>query len=303
MASAFLVLVPLVPFALVRAVELASAPAAAIPVPEITTLPISSPLGALADPDGEGPSSLLPGPALREASRKWKWQPLEAPGWKMLTSDHFVVRGNAPLKNLRECAACMESFLEAMRRALGGSPARAPFSVRVFAAARDFRLYATLAGAPNAESFYDPRTAEMVICLDPPREPLWLQKTLAHELTHVYMDRVWDRTGPLWFAEGLAEYFAGFQVRDGRVLPGAVDREALRRLRERGPMPLEKFLRLGRDDFYGESFPYLYAQAWSLVHYLFSRKDGVVDLLLRGGTMGDVEEVEKGWLEHLEKLE
>lgn len=40
------------------------------------------------------------------------------------------------------------------------------------------------------------------------------------------MDRVWKRTGPLWFAEGVAEYFANFSVRDGRAVPGAVDHRA-----------------------------------------------------------------------------
>jgi len=210
--------------------------------------------------------------------------------------------GGAGLEDLRESAACLEAFLEALRGSLGGEMPASGFSARIFASARDFRLYATLAGAPNAESFYDPRTGEMVLCLDPPRGTPWLHKTLAHELSHLYMDRVWGRTDPLWFAEGLAEYFASFQVRENRVRPGAVDPEALRRLRERGPLPLGEFLRLGRDELYGESFPYHYAQAWSLVHYLFSRGDGLVDLLLRGGRLENVERLEGEWREYLKKL-
>ncbi len=303
MVSALMLLVPLAPYALFRAGEPTVGSAAAVPTSETPTLPICCcPLGALAVPDGKGPSPSLPPAALREASRRWKWKNLEAPGWRMISSDRFALRGDVPLEDLRECAACLESFLDAIREALGGPPPESPFSVRVFASARDFRLYATLAGAPNAESFYDPRTAEMVICLDPPRGKQWLHKTLAHELTHVYMDRVWDRREPLWFAEGVAEYFAGFQVRGGKVIAGAVDREALRRLRERGPLPLADFLRLGRDELYGESFPFYYAQAWSLAHYLFSRGDGVIDLLLRGGRLEKIEELEKGWLEHLERM-
>jgi len=303
MVSAFLILIPLAPFAALRACEASVAPALAPLEPEPLILPICcSPLWALADPDGEGPSPPVPGPALREASRRWKWKALEAPGWKILLSDHFAVRGDPPLEDLRESAACMEAFFESMRRSLGGDPPREALCVRIFAAARDFRLYATLAGAPNAESFYDPRTREVVLCLDPPRGPAWLRKTLAHELTHLYMDRVWGRTDPLWFAEGMAEYFAGFQVLEGRVRPGKVDPDALRRLREKGPMPLPEFLRLGRDELYGESFPFLYAQAWSFVHYLFSRGDGLVDLLLRGGKLEDVDALEKGWLEYVKSL-
>ncbi len=303
MSGIFLVLVPLAPYGILRACEPAEAPAVTCREAERLALPICcSPLGALAGPDGEGPSPSLPGPALREASRRWKWKALEAPGWRMLVSDHFTARGDVPLEDLRESAACMEAFLESMRGSLGGDLPGAPLSVRVFAAARDFRLYAALAGAPNAESFYDPRTGEMVLCLDPPRGPQWLRKTLAHELAHLYMDRVWGRTEPLWFAEGLAEYFASFQVREGRVRPGAVDPEALRRLREREPLPLEKFLRLGRDELYGESFPFHYAQAWSFVHYLFSREDGLVDLLLRGGQLKDIGPLERGWREYVKSM-
>ena len=57
-----------------------------------------------------------------------------------------------------------------------------------------------------------------MVCLEGDPSPAWLQKTLAHEFAHEYMDRVWKRTDPLWFAEGVAEYFANFAVRDGRLV-------------------------------------------------------------------------------------
>ena len=83
-------------------------------------------------PDRFPPGFRLPGPALREASRHWKWKVLEAPAWKMLTSDHFVVRCDAPIEDLRESAACMEAFLGALRRSLGGDLPEARLSVRIF---------------------------------------------------------------------------------------------------------------------------------------------------------------------------
>lgn len=300
MVSAFLFLVPMTPLGLMLAGEAIGRSPSAPVDPEPLVLPICcSPLGALAAPDGGGPLPPPPGPAWRKSARRWPWEPLEIPAWKMLTSDHFMVRGDVPLDDLREAACCLEAFLEAMQEVLGGTPPASTHSIRIFARERDFRLYASLAGAPNAESFYDPRTAEMVLCLDPPRGPAWLYRTLAHELTHLYMDRVWGRTEPLWFAEGLAEYFAGFEVREGRVRPGALDREALRRLREREPRPLRKFFQISREELYGESFPYHYAQAWSFVHYLASRRDGLIDLLLRGGSLEDPEGLEKGWKEYV----
>ena len=44
------------------------------------------------------------------------------------------------------------------------------------------------------------------------------------------------------------------------------------------------------------------AHAWSFVHYLFARNDGLIDLLLRGSEPPNVEELEKGWRKHLTEL-
>ncbi len=299
MVSAFLALVPMVPYA---ALEFSASPfPPAVQEPAEAPRPLC-PTGAPAGPEPGGPSPLSPR-AVREASRRWEWKSLESPGWKILMADHAVVRGDAPLDGLRTTAACLEEFRRMMRASIGGDDSGIMFSARVFADPRDFRRYAALRGAANAESFYDPAASELVICLDRKAGADWLQRTLAHEFAHAYMDRVWKRTGPLWFAEGMAEYFARFTVRNGRAVPGDVDRPALLLLRLGEPSPLARFLDLGRDEMYGPSFPTHYAQAWSFVHYLFTRNDGLIDLLLRGGSLENVEELEKGWKEHLERLD
>jgi hypothetical protein len=302
MTSAFLFLVPLAPYAAFRLTDFQPAPAAAAAAQGAIDSPLHPP-GAPDRPDAGGPPSPLSDRAIRAVSRGWEWKPLESPGWKLLMADHFVLRGDVPLDDLRAAGACLEEFFRTLQARVGGDASGLMFSVRVFADLRDFRLYATLAGAPNAESFYDPRSAEVVVCLDRVRGRDALQRTLAHEFTHEYMDRVWHCTAPLWFAEGMAEYFSNFQVRDNAVQPGAIDRPALLRLRLDEPVPLKKFLKLDRSDFYGPEFPLLYAQAWSFVHYLFAQKKGVVDLLLRGEPLEDVEELEKGWTGYLKALE
>src|SRR6185295_6305793 len=300
MVSAFLFLLPLVPYAAFRAGETRPGPLFPAPDPAAPLPP--PPFACVAASDGESPPSPFSARAVREASRGWEWKNLETPGWKLLMTPSFVVRGDVPIDDLRTVGAHLEEFLRMAHAALGGDDSGLMFSARVFSSARDFRRYATRSGAWNAESFYDPRSAELVICLDGDPTPAWLQKTLAHEFAHEYMDRVWKRTDPLWLAEGVAEYFANFVVRDGRAQPGAVDRRAVLLLQFDEPMPLEKFLRLGRDEMYGTLFARHYAQAWSFVHYLFTRNDGVIDLLLRGAQPPNVEELEKGWRRHLQDL-
>lgn len=304
MTSVLLWAVPMVPYA---ALQLSALPGP----PVFTGVPPAAPAGPLhppstsgapVRPDAGGPTSPLSPRAVREASRRWPWRPLETPGWKILVADHVVVRGDAPVDVLRTSAAYLEAFHGMLSDRLGGDSAGIMFSARVFADPEAFRRYAALRGAPNAESFYDPRTSELVVCHDRARGEGWLQKTLSHEFTHAYMDRVWKITRPLWLCEGMAEYFSTFTVRDGRLTPGAVDRRTLLLLRLGDPLPLRRFLALPREEMYGPSFPIHYAQAWSLVHYLMSREDGVVDLLLRGGGLEEVERLDKAWREYLEKL-
>jgi len=302
MVSAFLFLLPLVPYATFRAGEPPSRPLLAGPDPVLPP----PPFGCRVDPApaaGDASPSPFSPRRVRDVSRDWEWKSLETPHWKLLMTPSFVVRGDVPVQDLRTIGAALEEFLRMAKGALGGDCEGLKFSARAFATLRDFRRYATRAGASNAESFYDPRSAELVVCLEGPPSPLWLQKTLAHEFAHEYMDRVWKRTDPLWFAEGVAEYFANFSVRDGRAVPGAVDHRATLLLKTDEPPPLASFFKLSRDEMYGYQFAHHYAQAWSLVHYLFSRNDDVVDLLLRGASPPDVEELEKGWRRHLEELE
>jgi hypothetical protein len=304
MAAAFLFLVPLIPCIALRLSE-PNMPSTLLPEPEtclaFSLHPGNSP-GALPCPDTEGPASPLSKRAIRRAAKEWKWRRLEAPGWKLLETKRFDIRGDVPIDDLRAAGNCLEHFFISMHKEIGGDLADKRFPVRVFRDPTEFRIYAAISGAANAESFYDPRSGEVVIRLDPSRGRQGLQKTLAHEFTHQYLDRVWNKTGPLWLAEGMAEYFAGFEVRDGKVVPGAVIDEAVRLLREYEIRPLGMFLRLGRNEMYGPEFPLLYAQAWSFVHYLFTEKEEIIDLLLRGGRLEEPEKLEQGWEKHLERL-
>ena len=304
MMGTLILLVPLVPYGTLRLAEPDPGPTVTAPVSVTPKFPLhpQRPPGAFGDPDTEGPSSPLSDRAVRAAARGWEWKRLESPRWKILASDNFALRGDVPIDDLRAAATYLEEFYRMLRTAVGGRPKGVEFSVRIFRNPADFRRYACRAGAPNAESFYDPRTQEVVLCLDPKRGRLGLQRTLAHEFVHGYMDLVWDRTSPLWFAEGMAEYFSNFEIREGRAQPGGVDQRAMLLLTIEPPVPLKEFTRLGRAEFYGIRFVHLYAQAWAFVHYLFSRNDGMIDLLLRGKGVVDPDTLEQEWKAYLEKI-
>lgn len=303
MVISFLFLMPVVPYTvlLMSAPEQRPLAGPAAPPREAGAWhPCAFP-GAPGGLDAGGPDSPLSAKAVKEAVRDWEWKHLELPGWKLLMAPHAVIRGSAPLETLRATGAYVEAFHAMLARTIGGDSGGIMFSVRVYSDPAEFRRYAGRLGAANAESLYDPRSQEIVLCPDPVRGRPWLQKTLAHEFTHAWMDRVFSRTGPLWLCEGMAEYFSNFAVREGRLEPGAPDERSVLLLKLNAPMPLADFIRLGREEMYGPGFAAHYAQAWSFVHYLISRADGTVDLLLRGEPLRDVDELERGWRETLDR--
>lgn len=263
----------------------------------------SSASGASAAPtDGETSNSPFTLASIRRASRAWEWKRLEKPGWKLLLTDHFDLKGDVDIGRLREAGVYLEEFLRMLRASIGGDVEWIRFSGRIFAKQEDLRQYAATRPGFNADSFYDPTARELVVCLRSGRDAGGFRHALAHEFTHHYMDKVRGCRGPVWFAEGMAEYFARFTVRDGRVHPGAVDRWALLLMRLDRRRSLTDLLSADRNEMYGMGSAALYAQAWSFVHYLYSRDDQTIDSFLRGESLDNVEVFEEGWRKHLKYL-
>lgn len=248
-----------------------------------------------------GSGNLLRPSTLKEMASAWEWKESEAPGWKVLLGDHVVLHGNVSVDLLRVIGAQVETYLGVLRATIGGDPSNVMFSVRVFGKPKEFRRFATLANAANAEAYYDPRSTELVLDVDGSRGDEWLERTVAHEFTHAYMDRIFNVISPVWFAEGMAEYFTNLKVgQDGRLYPGALNEKGLGILDvNRGDLlPLNTFTDLKRDVFYGMDFFVLYAQAWMFIRFLFDRHPDLIRALLnrKGIDTGALEGEWNGYL-------
>lgn len=241
----------------------------------------------------------MPKAEIRRRTRPYEWSNLESPRWKILKCPNSVIRGDGPVAELRSACAYSEEMNVLLRAALGGTMESPLYSVRIFGEEGDFRRYAVRSSAANAEAFYDPRSAECVFWFGHYPTPEILQRNFAHEFTHAYMDRVWKRTGPLWFAEGMAEYFSNVTWRHGMFVTGNVNRQAVELLRMNNPVPLAEMIAFGREVFYDQHFfRVLYAQAWSVVYFLFHRHPEVIRDLL-DGMLVDLTTIETEWREYL----
>lgn len=248
----------------------------------------------------------LGSPAAAEVERRatdWEVSQLERPGWRRVVTPKAKIYGDVEIPVLRRLAAYVEDF-GAMYAAAGlGDRMAAPYLVRIFRLRRHFCDYATCLGAANAESLYNPPTGEIGLWFDEEEVGLSsFEEIVAHEVTHAWMDLAWRRTGPLWFAEGMAEYFASFRWEGEIPVPGQVKPKIVR-LAKLERMPLGRLVTMPRNEMYGPEWPRHYALSWSVVHYLMIRVPDLVGRLLAGkGSIPEPEALDRTWWEYVEAL-
>ncbi|MBK8095812.1 MAG: DUF1570 domain-containing protein [Planctomycetes bacterium] len=179
---------------------------------------------------------------------------------------HYVVRTDLDDATAAAAAATLEAAFLAYERALGVTVSPlAPLSVFVFSGEAGYRRYVAdiEAGIPmHTSGLYCPQLKQLLAWN--PLEPTALHATLRHEGLHQYLDSI-AADPPVWFNEGLAEYFEQGRMVGGWFTAATVRRDHLEALRRRPPRRLGEFLRAGA--FYDEP-ERNYAQAWAFVHFL-----------------------------------
>jgi tetratricopeptide (TPR) repeat protein len=91
-----------------------------------------------------------------------------------------------------------------------------------------------------------------------------------HELTHYFLSRALVNR-PAWLSEGLAEYFSTADVRNDRIVLGALSPERLQLLRTERLLPVEElFAVTSSSPYYNESRKanVFYAESWAFIYYM-----------------------------------
>ena len=176
--------------------------------------------------------------------------------------------------------------LTAIRRRLASDfPGDRPIdTLAVVRVCRDRGEYLTHGGSPATVGYFNPNVGELVIYdsrtvregavpMDHPTV-----RTLFHEACHQYLHQVTGGAAPhTWFGEGLAEYYAGAKVVDGRVVsvdPLEGPRALLARAEVRGGLPaLATLLTLDQEGFYADAAR-CYPQSYGLVRFLLTAGGG-----------------------------
>lgn len=203
-----------------------------------------------------------------------------ADGWTKVNSENFLLVGNADEREIRLVAARLEQFRAVFKRLLAAEShfdSIVPTTVVVFRDDAAYRPFEPLyQGRPSAVAGYFQSSPDVnYITLSADGQRARSPYALAfHEYVHLLVRNSFPRA-PLWFNEGLAEFYSTFEISDGnrKVKLGLPVKSRIQTLRRRELLPLSTLL--GVDDqspYYNEQGKreIFYAESWALVHYLLN---------------------------------
>ena len=194
--------------------------------------------------------------------------------WRALRTNHFQVVGDVSAGRLRDVALRFEQFREVVTQLLPAAlrAGSAPVVVIVFPDARSYRPFMPVANGRTmlVDGFFvdGADTNYITINIEAGEEAY---PVVFHEFSHLLLSSAFAHA-PLWFNEGLAEYFSTFEVANGgrSVRLGKPLNRHVALLRERR-LKLSQLFAIGPDSKEytreGVERELLYAQSWALVHY------------------------------------
>ncbi|MCA1642302.1 MAG: tetratricopeptide repeat protein [Acidobacteria bacterium] len=203
--------------------------------------------------------------------------------WTSVRSKNFFLIGNAAEKDVRQVATRLEQFRYVFSQLFPKANLASPVATTVV-------VFKSDAAYTPFKPLYNGKTSKWVAGYFQPGDDvnyitLTSEKhgednpyaTIFHEYAHLIVNNnIGDP--PVWFNEGLAEYYSTFEVSDGdkKITLGIPVRNHVYLLRERF-MPLEDLLRVTHGSpAYNESDKngVFYAESWALVHYLLQGNKG-----------------------------
>ncbi|MDT7540186.1 MAG: hypothetical protein QOE33_90 [Acidobacteriota bacterium] len=201
--------------------------------------------------------------------------------WTSVRTKNFFLVGNASEKEIRQVATRLEQFRYVFSQLFPKANMTTPIptTVVVFKSDSSYVPFKPLYnGKPsNVSGYFQPGEDVNYITLTSEKREENPYAVIFHEYSHLI---VGNNMGdpPIWFNEGLAEYYSTFDVTNGdkKITLGIPVANHVYLLRERF-MPLEQLLRVTHDDpAYNERDKQgiFYAESWALVHYLLQGNKG-----------------------------
>jgi tetratricopeptide (TPR) repeat protein len=202
--------------------------------------------------------------------------------WVSVRSNNFLLVGNASEKEVKKVAARLEQFREVFTHLFPKMKFTAPVptTVVVFKSDSSFRPFKP---GPNIAGYFQPGPDVNYIALTTElqgeQDPFTV---IFHEYTHLLINNTIGNA-PVWFNEGLAEYYGTFSISDDqKVVLGKPILNHVLLLRQNKLLPLSTLFQVDhKSPHYNErnKQSIFYAESWALMHYLIIGKADRVEQL------------------------
>ena len=206
--------------------------------------------------------------------------------WISVRTKNFFMVGNANEKDIKEVALKLEQFREVFTRLFPNMVFNTPVPTTVVVF-KSHSSFAPFKPGSNVAGYFQPGSDVNYIALTS-EVPVYTQRSsnpfdvIFHEYTHLLVNNTFEKA-PLWFNEGLAEYYSTFKITDDqKVRLGIPVSSHVLLLRESKMLPFKTLFEVDhKSPHYRESDKkgIFYAQSWALLHYLLIGKTGLVNPL------------------------
>jgi Flp pilus assembly protein TadD len=201
--------------------------------------------------------------------------PRKGDPWLQLRSPHFTFFSNASERTARKVALDLEQLRSALSQLNPGLELTSPIPtwIYVFKDTSSFAPYRLLyeGRSQSGEGYFifHPYGNHAAINADPRGDATSL---IYHEYLHDVLANNYPDL-PLWFNEGMAEYYSTFKVAGGEAKIGQPILPHIIWLNGNAMIPLAQLVEMGRssrDYNEGDRRGVFYAESWALVHYLLT---------------------------------
>jgi hypothetical protein len=188
--------------------------------------------------------------------------------WRELAVGHFHLFSTLNDSGTRNIALQLQGFEETLGERLqtGDRLPDTPTLIYLLSA-RDFNQYAAF--RPGLEGFFHEGRFQNIMAVNADARFDIVKVALLHEFVHDIQRSTSTQKIPPWYAEGYAELFSGFQLKDNKLsigsLPAGVGIDPTRWI------PVERLLAVRQTDpeYMTEHLaPQFYGESWALVHLL-----------------------------------
>jgi tetratricopeptide (TPR) repeat protein len=196
--------------------------------------------------------------------------------WIEIRSPHFLVVSDAGDHEARKIADQFEQFREVFQAAFPKLRVDLGKPLIIFALKNEDSMkelipeYWEKKGRIHPDGLYVPAEDAHSVVVRTDVETQNPYQIIYHEYTHALMDLNFSGL-PIWFSEGLAEFFGNSTIQDKNVEIGRVSPAHLQILQTSHLIPIDTLLRADHSSpYYNEQdrASIFYAESWVIVHYL-----------------------------------